>query len=49
MKLNTKVWSQLKTFDPRGSTCPICKQEFRYCAHTVEQVKIALLRRLWKK
>lgn len=26
-----------QAFSPRGSNCPICKQEFRSCPHSVEQ------------
>lgn len=33
-----KAQIALQTFDPRGSTCPICKRDFRKgCNHSITQ------------
>jgi len=32
-----KARARRRDFSARGSTCPLCRQEFRTCEHTIQQ------------
>lgn len=35
-----KARQKLREFSPRGSSCPICRRDFRYgCKHSVQEAK----------